>query len=95
MVGAWQDIGRISADRNFKSSTIESTSHGIWGFQEKETMSFHRMYAPVDANLEKVKKRGESSVMYVRLAFGQQPAAYVLCPFWSAWIPLGFLSGSL
>jgi hypothetical protein len=53
MVGAWQDIGRISADRNFKSSTIESTSRGIWGFQEKETTSFHRRYAPVDANLEK------------------------------------------
>jgi len=63
MVGAWQDIGRISADRNFKSSTIESTSRGIWGFQEKETMSFYRTYAPIDANLEKVKKRGDSSIM--------------------------------
>jgi hypothetical protein len=65
MVDAWQDIGRISADINFKRSTIESTSRGIWDFQEKETTSFHCTYAPVDANLEKVKKRGESSVMTV------------------------------
>jgi hypothetical protein len=35
----------------------------FWVFQKKRNTSFPRTYAPVDENLEKVKTRGESSVM--------------------------------
>jgi hypothetical protein len=42
----------------------------FWDFQEKETMSFPRTYAPVDENLEKVKNRGESSVVQSHLGNG-------------------------
>jgi hypothetical protein len=53
----------MSSDSNLSSSSIQSTSPAFWIEPRKDTTSFPHTYAPIVKNLEKLKKRGESSIV--------------------------------